>query len=529
MNRDRHFSVRKNNCDQDRRNEPKQSFIHSFVLFFIRSSSSNTASLPHFLMQQPSGSVIQPLTEDSINPPHTDTSMIQQDLNPDNNLCEPSPLAPGLSHLLYNYERYSLSDNDSEHEYLDKLSQLLIVMNEVEGTCYTSIALYLHKKYLPQLESLNANVDPSKFRNAPFSKGELDERRQFFLNTIKNTPQLHLLLWPNINKPPAEKKQIVNQLPALAWFVCSIYDMDIREDHPLKEELLEIRSFVLSEWHNFTIKPILYFAQAFIKLEAEKRDPYFILFVIQQISSYMDAETNTLYSPIRKPYSIIPSKTGGREITSLWTLYKLELTRNIQSSSSNHSSEISVQAGPTQSLRPADSVSSEVPPSAVEAAAAVDINNNSGSVRNSRVAKPQKRRRCASYSSRRSLHSRKKVSRSQSSEESNKRQSIDDTCPNCRMAVPNDVHVENREYEFEHFLGFGFTPAPIRRLRFRVKWPDTEERQYPPDESLPINWVDLDEPRYTPIFQLITDLWYHIHQLDPHYIHPLVKENCPRL
>jgi hypothetical protein len=97
------------------------------------------------------------------------------------------------------------------------------------------------------------------------------------------------------------------------------------------------------------------------------------------------------------------------------------------------------------------------------------------------------------------------------------------------MAVPNDVAIENREYVFEHFLGCGFTPAPIRRLRFRVKWPDTEERQYPPDESLPINWVDLDEPRYTPIFQLITDLWYHIHQLNPHYIHPLVKENCPRL
>ena len=84
----------------------------------------------------------------------------------------------------------------------------------------------------------------------------------------------------------------------------------------------------------------------------------------------------------------------------------------------------------------------------------------------------------------------------------------------------------DKEHDFESFLGCGFTPAPIRRLRFRVKWPDTCKLTYRSDESILQHWVD---HIYSSIVRLITNLWdrSRVHSFDPNYTHELVKENCP--
>jgi hypothetical protein len=44
---------------------------------------------------------------------------------------------------------------------------------------------------------------------------------------------------------------------------------------------------------------------------------------------------------------------------------------------------------------------------------------------------------------------------------------------------------------------------------------------------LPENWVDLDEPTYTVIVRLITDLWTAVRGFDPTFSHELVMEDCP--
>ena len=97
-------------------------------------------------MQQVSESLPQSLMQGCIhgNPSYAAWPIIQSDRNPNCNPLRKSPITPGLPHLLDN------NDSDSEHEDLEKLSQLLTTMNQVEGKCYTSIALYLHRKYLSQ-------------------------------------------------------------------------------------------------------------------------------------------------------------------------------------------------------------------------------------------------------------------------------------------------------------------------------------------------------------------------------------------
>jgi hypothetical protein len=468
-------------------------------------------------MQQASGSVTQSLMYGCIhgNPSYADLPVIH-DTNPNNNPLRQSELTPDLPHLLDPYYPRS-SEHDSEHEDLNKLSKLLTTLHLVKGICYTSIALYLHNKYLSQCVKC---FDSSSLQNALFSPWELKQRTNFFLHTVKSTPQLHVLLGPNVTNPPPVKVALIHKLPALAWFVSSIYNFPTNTNHPLYEELLQVRNLVLSKWQNFHIKSIMYIAHAFIKLQAEMRNPYFMLFVIQQISPLIDAATNTAVIPNNKPYSLVPNETGSIKIISWWSLYNRYMDDSGISSSSSNSLQISAQP---QSLLLTDSISSEVllPESESEIESKADIGSQ---ITTTVVAASQVvyNSSCAHLSSRKSKRTGKKRRRSHSAVDSD---DAEDDSSSIISGVSN--FDPSKTYDFDRFLGCGFKSDG--QIRFWVKWPDNIIARYSPDAQHSINWVNLSaaDCNYAPLARLITDLWNKVHQYEEHYKHDLVQDIPP--
>jgi hypothetical protein len=92
---------------------------------------------------------------------------------------------------------------------------------------------------------------------------------------------------------------------------------------------------------------------------------------------------------------------------------------------------------------------------------------------------------------------------------------------------PDEPLKSSEEYPFSQFLSCGFTTGPNKKLRFRVEWPESKLYDRTDDPQAPVNWVDLDEPIYTVIIRLITDLWTKVRSLEPTFTHELVIEDCP--